>query len=478
MRLEFLKAGPEPGWYSEYLPVLILFMAVFAACLLGIWTRPVGFLANIWPANAIMLGLLLRVPGASRWSGWLAGAAGFMAADLLTGSSLLKAAMLNGANLASIAVAYQVLSRLSTELIRLRQPLAMFYIVLAATLGGMASGLFGGLIDRMLFDGSLLTGFSFWWITEVVNYVAILPIFLSAPSIKEFCQTLEKSNRAAFRKMDVLPALAVVLSCLAALMIGGPGAIAFPVLPLLWCGLVYPVFPTAILTLLCSQFALLFIFSGHYAEYVLGIDRAALFSIRLGASVIAVAPIMLSIITRNRSELLAELRYLTAHDSLTGVGSRAAFRQQAEQLLSEVDQPHAVMMVDLDHFKLVNDTHGHAVGDEVLRETARRISACLRPVDRMGRMGGEEFAVFLKNCPPQAAREIAERILAALAQHPIQVDGRSIPMTASIGLTLVEAQSNKHLDALLAEADAALYLGKGNGRNRVEVATSCEAFQT
>ncbi len=461
-----LRQERPPG----YQPILIMFILVLAASLLGIATRPAGFLASIWPANALMLGVLLRVPGAARWSGWVAAAAAFMTADLLTGASLFKAAILNTANLVSVAFAYFILSRLPTEMIRLRQPVAMLYIVLAAAFGGAAAGVIGGFANPLLFHGSVLTGFMFWWITEMVNYVAILPIFLSAPSWRTLTKVMWIRNWT-FRRHDVLPALAVVVSCVAALFIGGPGAIAFPVLALLWCGLVYPVFPTAILTLLCSLFALVSIFHGHVSSYAEGIDKIALFSIRLGVSVIAIAPIMLSIVMRNRNELLATLRYMTTHDSLTGVGSRAAFREDAERILREACHPHAIMMIDLDHFKTINDTHGHGIGDEVLCEIARRISACLRPVDRLGRMGGEEFAVILKNCSLADAQEIAERIRATVAMQPVVTKSNvPVPVTTSIGLTFAGSPDRKQLDALLAEADSALYRGKQNGRNRVETA--------
>lgn len=451
-------------------PVLLLFVSVLFSCLLGIWSRPVGFLASVWPANAIMLGLLLRCPGASRYSGWLAGAAAFMLADLLTEASFFKAAILNSANLVSIAVAYLVLSRYRNNIIGLPQPQAMLYLALAAILGGAAAGIIGGLANPILFNGSIFNGFLLWWVTEVVNYIAILPILLTVP-LFNITSARQPSRYWHVRRNDVLPAFAVLTSCLLALYVGGEGAIAFPILPLLWCAMVYPVFLTTLLTLLCSLFALLVIFNGQFSIFSVDVNESALISIRLGIAVVAISPIMLAIITRNRNELLARLRFMSSHDTLTGVSNRAAFYTDANDILAAKHQPHAFMMLDLDHFKAINDTHGHAAGDTVLRETARRISECLRPDDRMARMGGEEFAIALNNCNLQSAQGVAERIRAAIADWPYRIDNNTcINVTISIGLTHCPPATESNIDNLLAAADKALYQGKKAGRNRVELA--------
>ncbi|THF66093.1 diguanylate cyclase [Pseudothauera nasutitermitis] len=470
MRLSVPKTATQQNSLLQHWPSAFLFGVVFAASLFGIWSRPVGFLASVWPANALMLVVLLRLPNARHWSGWTAGAAAFMAADLLTGAELLKAAILNAANLVSVGAAYLVLARQPTEMIRLRKPVSMLYVVLAATIGGGAAGILGGIANIWIFQGKLLSGFVFWWITEVVNYVAILPIFLSAPSFRKLWRLL--GSRAWFiRRDDLLPALAVALSCGVALLVGGPGAIAFPILALLWCGLVYPVFLTAILTLSCSLLALTFLSSGYLSGYTTGFDNFAVISIRLGTCVIAIAPIMLAIVMRNHNELLARLRYISTHDSLTGIGNRAAFLDNAGRMLSEAPHPSAVMMIDVDHFKAINDTHGHASGDEVLREIARRIRACLRSTDQFGRMGGEEFAVFLGRCQPSTAQEIAERIRASVAMRPVVIRGEiPVPVTVSVGLSFSDEACGRCLDTLLIKADSALYAGKERGRNRVEIA--------
>ena len=455
---------------SSLWPVLILFAAVLTASLFGIWSRPTGFLASIWPANAVMSGILLRLPGAARWPGWIAGMAAFLSADLLTGAGLLKAVMLNSANLAGVALAYAIMSRLSPATLQLRQPLSVLYILAASAAGALASGLCGGLAYPFLFGGDFIPGFTLWWVSEVTNYVAILPIFLSAPPLRQWPAARNWLQRP-LRREDLAPLLAVLVSCLGVWGIGGPGGIAFPVLALFWCGLVYPVFLTAVLTLLCSSFALLIISAAHQPGPADHFDLSGLISIRLGVAVIAVAPVMLSVVIADRNKLVTELRYLSNHDSLTGTVNRAAFYGRAERCLQQGHYPHALLMMDLDHFKSINDTYGHAVGDEVLREISRRMQSCLRPQDLLGRMGGEEFALFLHHVSAAEAEHIAGRIRSVIADTPVVVSGQTAVMvTVSIGLTLAEASGTGGLEALLASADAALYRGKNNGRNRVEMA--------
>jgi diguanylate cyclase (GGDEF)-like protein len=131
-------------------------------------------------------------------------------------------------------------------------------------------------------------------------------------------------------------------------------------------------------------------------------------------------------------------------------------------------RPLSVMMADLDRFKDVNDTHGHAAGDSVLRATAGRLRSSVRPQDAVGRYGGEEFLVVLPGTAAPAAGEIAERIRAAVASAPVESAGRAIPVTVSIGTATLVASRPLDAAGLIAAADRALYEAKKKGRNRVE----------
>lgn len=444
---------------------LILFALLFIACLFGIYTRPIGFLANLWPANAIMLAFLLRNPDSRSWQGWLAGATAYLAADLLTGSPPVKALLLNGANLAGIATAVAIYSRLPADMVRLRQPASVLCLVLAAAAAGAAAGLVGAFANPLIFGRPLLEGWTFWFATEFVNYIAILPMLLSAPPLHRL-RAAGRSALQSLRTLSLLPIVVLALSCLLAAIVGGPGAIAFPVPALLWCALVYRVFPTACLTFLYGNWALLVPAAGQDADTTM-----ALVSIRLGAALVAIAPVTVACIADSRDELLDRLRHIAAHDDLTGTRSRGAFLDDVRAAAGESDGPVAMLMIDIDHFKAINDNHGHAAGDQLLQSFARRVEACIRPGDPFGRMGGEEFGLFLPAADERIATEIAARILGALRSTPfVLADGQAIAMTASIGITLVEDPSTMALEPLFAAADAALYRAKGAGRDRLEYA--------
>lgn len=170
--------------------------------------------------------------------------------------------------------------------------------------------------------------------------------------------------------------------------------------------------------------------------------------------------------------LREELRQRADTDPLTGVANRRLFQKALEMecfRFSRTSAPLAVMMIDLDYFKTVNDRYGHPVGDAVLCCVATRLLGSLRKTDLLARFGGEEFSILLPETPPEGASIIAERIRLAICQSPIEVDGTLIPLTISIGVTSHNADVEAVPELLLKKADLALYSAKASGRNRVEV---------
>jgi two-component system, cell cycle response regulator len=171
------------------------------------------------------------------------------------------------------------------------------------------------------------------------------------------------------------------------------------------------------------------------------------------------------------------LRVLATHDALTGVWNRRAILEMlsTELVRSSRDVlPVAVAMADLDHFKRINDTYGHVVGDAVLREAVSRMRALLRPYDAIGRYGGEEFLVVLPGCTPQDALGLAERLRSGIGQEPMAIPGGTIEVTGSIGVATNDTTAPLDAMALIQAADSALYRAKAGGRNRVEPATATE----
>lgn len=127
---------------------------------------------------------------------------------------------------------------------------------------------------------------------------------------------------------------------------------------------------------------------------------------------------------------------LSSRDPLTGLSNRRSFTHVLEQELDRVARlgdDALLLMVDVDHFKRINDTHGHVVGDAVLRQLAARLLECVRPMDTVARFGGEEFAIVLPNCSHSYAEVVAERVRQSVASLPICVAGLSLPVTVSVG---------------------------------------------
>jgi len=162
--------------------------------------------------------------------------------------------------------------------------------------------------------------------------------------------------------------------------------------------------------------------------------------------------------------------YAAFHDSLTGLVSRRLFLDLLGAVLADVDDEPpriAVLFIDLDHFKAVNDTLGHAAGDEVLVTVAQRLRGCLRGQDVPARLGGDEFAVLLYDITqPDVATAIADRIIEVISE-PVQLRAGPARVGASIGISF-SGPGAQDLNALLREADLAMYRAKRNGRGRRE----------
>jgi diguanylate cyclase (GGDEF)-like protein len=170
-----------------------------------------------------------------------------------------------------------------------------------------------------------------------------------------------------------------------------------------------------------------------------------------------------------------EHRHKTAAlvDPLTGIANRRSFLQDGEaQLRRQASDPRptAVMLLDLDNFKSINDRFGHAIGDRVLQVFAHIGNGCVRRMDLFGRLGGEEFAALLVDTTRDRALAVAEQIRSSFATATIEIEGKPVVATVSIGV-VISNDAVLDLSALLAQADHALYRAKDNGRNRIETAS-------
>jgi len=163
-----------------------------------------------------------------------------------------------------------------------------------------------------------------------------------------------------------------------------------------------------------------------------------------------------------------DLRAQATHDPLTGVVNRRYLEELARKEVDRAQRHHrplAAAMLDADHFKRINDSHGHHAGDEVLRAIADRCRRTLRTNDVLGRYGGEEFVVLFPETNLAEARIVAERLRAAIADEPVTVGGSTLPVTVSLGVAALTPEMD--LQRLLHTADGAMYAAKQAGRNLV-----------
>lgn len=165
------------------------------------------------------------------------------------------------------------------------------------------------------------------------------------------------------------------------------------------------------------------------------------------------------------------LRYQATHDLLTGLWNRSAIFEMLERELERAQRANGklgVILGDIDHFKQINDTYGHAAGDTVLKDVAQRMVHLIRPYDTIGRYGGEEFMIVLPECDQRRTMDIAERLREGVSKTPIITPDGEIPVTMSLGVSAYPEMSVAKADMIVRVADAALYRAKQRGRNRVE----------
>jgi diguanylate cyclase (GGDEF)-like protein len=168
------------------------------------------------------------------------------------------------------------------------------------------------------------------------------------------------------------------------------------------------------------------------------------------------------------------LNLQATHDQLTELWNRRAINEFLIQELSRSSReptPIGVVLADIDHFKLINDTYGHFVGDDVLRQVAARLKSELRDYDRVGRYGGEEFLIVLPGCSTEDAMRQAERLRSAIQKSPFLIGDAKLTVTISAGVAVHEGGRSADVSSVLQCSDLALYRAKHRGRNRVELFT-------
>lgn len=455
--------------------LLIIGGIVFLCCLLGILTRPLSFLAFFWPANAALLAIFLRYPKLNNLGGWMGAFSAFIAADLLTGNYVELTFFLTLANCITVFTSLFFIQYFNINYRNYNKGFTFLHLfaifAFAGCLAGAAFAVFTipHVPNTFMSADRLWVDFGMWWTGDLLNSILVIPLILSMPTWDKLKYAVTDRRHKQYPISHIYPLIAIFLCVLMTYFLSGPGALLYPLAALIWAALTYSLFSVALI-----NFAVLLATYHSLNQFYLSESSNAYLStaisVRIGLCMLSLAPLILCIISQNRQALYRQVLYLANHDSLTRAMTRRYFFQQSELLLQHAkQQPFSIIMLDIDHFKKLNDQHGHYAGDLVLQHFARTVQHNLRNQDLFARIGGEEFVIFLKDVIPEEAFNIAERIRKITEHSPVSIYGKEpLNITVSIGIThhnMTEQYTT--LQNLINFADFALYKAKEQGRNQV-----------
>lgn len=471
MPMHFEKRKP----LSAFQLFIIFAFVISFCCFLGIASRPLSFLAFFWPANSVLLGLLVRFPETRKFSSFLGAFAGYLFADFIGGTTLPLTLSLTTANLIYVLTALGLYLRFSQIIHSTHRVYSYLFLFGFCSLGSIFAALFAATavpqFNTKFMLGSFWTEFSYWFTAELQNALLILPILLNFPRKNQY--SLFSRDFTHLKFIELLPLFAVIISIVISYYDIGPGSLLYPIAALIWCALRYRPFYVALITTASCTF-IIYKVSQNYLHLYPNEYFTNTISIRMGLIMLTIAPLTVSGIISLHAKLIQELKHTIAHDELTSSLTRRQFMQSVHLLQAQSQQlkkTSVFMMLDVDHFKMVNDTYGHAIGDKALQTCVNTIQNILRGSDLLGRLGGEEFAIFIADTNPEAALEIAERIRLQVSQQPIFIhDKTPIYIQISIGMSFLTPPYYRSIETLFKKADDALYQAKRLGRNQVYVA--------
>ncbi|MGB6243186.1 MAG: diguanylate cyclase [Castellaniella sp.] len=435
--------------------------------------RPALGEIGFWPATALLAGVLLRMPRSQDLPTWLMVLAGTILAYGNWYGSLQAALMHTVVDLSGVCATWYLLGRI-WHLETLRTPQAIARVLVAGLAGAFCTAL-AGLIAQIRTDAQLQIAIEVFF-RQWLGYSAILPVCLQAALSRR--PATDKRGRAWAHLPHHLkigsrhwPLLSLLAAVSLAALLGGPGAVAFPIPALLFCAYAYQQQTTTWLTLASVLTLVLCHAHGLVVIEPLSPTLWTQVSLQMGLQLMVATPLLVSSSLAARNDLIMALNQALDHDELTEALSRQAFMRGAVEYLQQSPASfygNGVMMLDIDHFKRLNDNHGHAAGDSVLREFSRITQSAIRPADLFGRLGGEEFGILLPNTTLQDSLDIAERLRACVEQIRLYYDSdEPLRVTVSIGVVHDSQAPGGALSTLLALADQAMYRAKHQGRNQV-----------
>ena len=435
-------------------------------------------LGTIWPASGVLLAALMIAPADRTGRYLLAAGIGSLAANLAGGESPWLAATYTLANMAEMLVTVRLYRLGGAAPPEIAYPERIGRLCLSGLAGAATSAVIAGVLGDHMSWGFLLS----WFVTVALGMFIVTPMMLTGWTM------VRAENRVRIERSagEVVALLAAVVVVAAAVFWQSKYPLLFvPMLVQMIVTYRLGAFGATAGVLIVAMIASIACATGRGPLLLIGTPLSTIILfIQVYILALLASALPLATLLAKRDALLAELRaaYLDASraaaqaivaadtDQLTGLTSRRrvlADLATALERASETDAPLCVALLDVDHFKQVNDRYGHAAGDAVLRRVASAISGTMRAGDIAGRFGGEEFLIVIRDADPVLALTIAEQVRGVIeASARITADGPAV--TVSIGVAA--AWRHAGAEALIEQADRALYLAKGAGRNRIRLA--------
>ena len=415
-----------------------------------------GGVASFWPATGLIVALLVVVP--PRLRPWIVAALlpGELITDATQGYPALTALGWGTNNMLEAVFAAWLLLRFAR-----RRPLGntlrdFVALAVAAGLAPLAGGLGGGAVSVATFGGSFVAAWLNWWRGDATGILLAVPLVLSFARHSAPVSTL--------RRFVGLFEVLLVIGATAAVFAFTKKPLEFLILPpVMLIAVRRDLRLTAVASLSLAIVATIFTGQRQGPLSIFPDVGSRVLGLQTFITTTAFVAFLICATMSERSRAEAELAELATRDPLTGLPNRRRFMERLDETAARQErtsQGSAVAYFDLDQFKQINDGFGHAAGDAVLVEVARRLAATVRASDVVARIGGDEFAALLEPVDSIEAADLSVRRIAAAIEQPFTLHGRVIAIRVSVGTALAGADC----DASLAEADTHLYQDKVRGR--------------
>ncbi|EIU0484079.1 aldehyde dehydrogenase family protein [Escherichia coli] len=428
---------------------------------IGAELRLVHELSLFWPLNGVMAGVFARYVWLNRLHYYAISYVAMLVYDAITTEWGLVSLAINFSNMMFIVTVALLVARdkrLGKNKYEPVSALRLFnYCLLAALLCAIVGAIGSVSIDSLDFWPLLADWFSEQFSTGVLIVPCMLT--LAIPGVLP-----------RFKAEQMMPAIALIVSVIASVVIGGAGSLAFPLPALIWCAVRYTPQVTCLLTFVTGAVEVVLV-----ANSVIDISVGSPFSIpqmfsaRLGIATMAICPIMVSFSVAAINSLMKQVALRADFDFLTQVYSRSGLYEALKSPSLKQTQHLTVMLLDIDYFKSINDNYGHECGDKVLSVFAQHIQKIVGDKGLVARMGGEEFAVAVPSVNPVDGLLMAEKIRKGVELQPFTWQQKTLYLTVSIGVGSGCASYRTLTDdfnKLMVEADTCLYRSKKDGRNR------------